>query len=227
MNLPEVLKNISDLPKPIIDSGVALIRDLLGGPVQQTGELIAEQIYAWRWANRIRIFQKASERLSHMNIPPTVLPPGFLTPLLETCGDVEDESLQNMWASLLAEGVRSEKFRQSAFRKTLESLSSQDAQWLMILRRDELANPDQKIMTGMIPQRATSSDPKGGSDETNARLLALGLQFPVVGSELASVMQTPDYRGTRIAIYNFELSNYGRQFLAVVGGGEFPWPAAN
>lgn len=223
-SLPEVLKSLSDVPKPVIEAGVSLIISLLGKPFQETGELLADQIHAWRWRNRIRIAQKAAERLANMEISPKVLPPGFLVPLLESCGDIKDESLQSMWASLLAEGVRSKRSQQPAFRKTLESLSPEDAKWLMSLRRDELAEPTQRIRTCLLPRRGTTPEPLGGSGDFNGRLLALGLLAPCVSRELDSIIREPEYSGTGLALYHFELSDYARQFLAVVSNGELPWP---
>jgi hypothetical protein len=147
-----------------------------------------------------------------------------LIPILEACGNVDDDSLQDMWASLLAEGVRDERTQQAAYRNTLVSLSAEDAKWLVTLRRDELANPEQKIYTSLLPRRGTSSESLGGSGDFNGRLLALGLLIPIVGKELDTVIKTPGYSGTGLALYNFELSDYARQFLAVVGAGEFPFP---
>jgi hypothetical protein len=224
-DLAEVLKSITDLPKPIVDAGVTLISDLLGKPFRETGELIADQIYAWRWSNRIRIAQKAAARLAETNVEARVLPPGFLIPLLEHCGNVDDDSLQEMWASLLAEGIRDEKSRQAAYRTTLESLSPEDAHWIVCLRREEIASPGQAVNTNILPQRGAENGARGGSAEMNGRLLALGLLTPHVTRELQSVLDEPTYEGTGLALYSYELSNYARQFLAIVGNGEFPWPS--
>jgi hypothetical protein len=223
----EALKAISDLPKPIVDTGVALINSLLGKPFHETGELISDQIYAWRWANRIRIAEKAAKRLAETEMEAKVLPPGFLIPLLDTCGNVDDESMQDMWASLLTEGVRDESSQQATYRKTLEALTPGDAKWIMSLRRDELSNPGQRIKTGILPRRGMENGARGGSAEMNGRLLVLGLLTPLITRELQSELDRPDYRGPGYALYDHELSDYARQFLAMVGGGEFPWPSSD
>ena len=73
--------------------------------------------------------------------------------------------------------------------------------------------------------RGASAKSNGGSEDFNGRLVALGLLIPIVGKERENVIRQPDYRGVGLAMHHLELSDYGRQFLAAVGAGEFPWPA--
>ena len=122
------------------------------------------------------------------------------------------------------EGVRDERTQQAAYRNTLASLSPEDANWLITLRRDESADPKRNIRTNLLPRRGAATGSLGGSDDFNGRLLALGLLVPIVGKELDTIIKAPNYRGTGLALHDFELSDYARQFLAVVGGGEFSWP---
>lgn len=178
----------------------------------------ADQVHSWRWRNRIGIAEKAAKRLKEMTVSPKVLPKGFLIPLLESAGDAEDESLQDMWASLLAEGVRSDHAQHAAFRKTLESLSAEDAKWLTELARYAMENPLQHPHTQLLKRRGGSDGPKGGSDDMNGRLLALGLLSPIISQELS------EWNPTGLG-FSYELADYARQFLAVVGKGEFPWPS--
>ena len=220
--LPETIKAITNLPKPILDAGANLISDLLGKPFQETGELISEQIYAWRWANRVRIADKASKKLEASGVASKVLPPGFLIPFLESCGNAEDSTLQDLWASLLASSVQDDRNQQALYRITLEGLSPGDAERLLSLRREEVAQPGKVVYCSLLPQRSPAPENLGGSEDNDTRLLALGLLTPIVTRQLQTVTNSLK-TDSGFALLNYELSNYARRFLAVVGNDEFPW----
>src|SRR5688500_1372987 len=92
----------SGMAKPLLDTGAKLIENLLGKPCSVAGEMLSDQLYFWQWKNRISIAAKAKAMLDNNKIAERVVPPTFLLPLLEAAGNVEDESLQDLWAKLLA-----------------------------------------------------------------------------------------------------------------------------
>lgn len=112
-----------DLARPVVESGCRLIDDLLGKPCRVSGALLSDQIYAWQWANRIRIANRAREILDKYSVPEQVLPTGFLVPLLDQIGNVDQPELQNLWAQLLASAVESELARHPSFVSILSQLS--------------------------------------------------------------------------------------------------------
>ncbi len=76
-------------------------------PSEELGGLFADQIKFWRSKNLIRINQKLIQFLEKNNISPTAQL-NFVIPLLESSGNVEDETLANMFASLLASHLNPE-----------------------------------------------------------------------------------------------------------------------
>jgi hypothetical protein len=89
--------------------------------------MLSDQIYAWQWLNRVRIAARASEIMNREGVAPRVVPPGFLLPLLEAAGNVEEPALQEMWAALLASGAASEDHCHPGFIRSLQQFSTLDA----------------------------------------------------------------------------------------------------
>lgn len=108
-------------------SAVGLIDKLLGKPCEVAGAMIADQLYFWQWKNRIKIAEKAQKILKQKEIAAKVLPAGFLVPLLDAAGNVEDETLQDMWASLLVSGVENDQHQHPAFVSILRDCFKMDA----------------------------------------------------------------------------------------------------
>ncbi|MEX0676237.1 MAG: Abi-alpha family protein [Pirellulales bacterium] len=64
-----------------------------------------------------------------------VLPPEFLLPLLELCGDVENHTLQELWAQLLASAVADDSNAHPSFVRVLSQFSASDAVVFEEIRR--------------------------------------------------------------------------------------------
>ena len=116
-----VAGRILDLPKPVVETGCKLVESLLGEPCKIAGEMLADQLYFWQWLNRVRMANRADAVMKANGIAVRVLPPGFLVPLLQAAGDVDDPELQEMWANLLASGAADEKHCHPAFIHALRS----------------------------------------------------------------------------------------------------------
>jgi len=129
------LDSVVKLGKPIVETACRLLESLLGEPCKVAGGMLADQVYAWRWRNRIRILTRAKEIIDARDIALKAIPPSFLLPLIESAGDVEATELQNMWAQLLASGIADPDAQHPSFVKTLGQLSTLDALILTMLSR--------------------------------------------------------------------------------------------
>lgn len=134
MAIRELLQPILDLAKPLIDTGCKLIESLLGEPCKVAGNLLADQVYVWQWKNRVRSFARAKAIIDERHIPERVLPPGFLLPLLEAAGNIEEPSLQELWAQLLASGIANDEHLHPSFSIVLSQISVRDAHLLTKLK---------------------------------------------------------------------------------------------
>lgn len=134
-SVSEAISSLSGLAKPVVETGARLIESLLGKPCQVAGELVSEQLYAWQWANRCRIAAKAQAIMEKNGTAAKVLPKGFLLPLIEATGNVEDDDLQDLWAQLLASGAQDAEAQHPAFIETLRRMNAEDARSLRELHR--------------------------------------------------------------------------------------------
>lgn len=121
------LKAALDLPKPVIDLACGLVNDLIGRPVHVAGGMITDEVYYWRWRNRVRIAHRAAEIMDRDGIARRIVPPSFLLPLLDAAGNVEDPDLQEMWAQLLASGVEADEHQHPMWVRILAQMSAEDA----------------------------------------------------------------------------------------------------
>jgi hypothetical protein len=115
------------LAKPVVDSAVAMMEKLLGRPIKIASNLLSDEVYCWQTANRIRWANKVDAMLKGRNVPPKILPKGFLLPVIEAVGNVEDETLCDMWARLTANAVANDDAQHPMFIDALKQLNGKDA----------------------------------------------------------------------------------------------------
>lgn len=219
-DLANVADKFADLAKPFAEEGARLLEGLLGHPCQVAGELLTDQIYWWQWRNRLRIAHKAKAILDSDGTSTKVVPPDFLLPLLEAAGNVEDTSLQDLWANLLAEGVRHETARHPAFVRTLQQMNGTDAATFDRYVRSSQGRFVQ-LVRGVrtkrsIPMRRTVVRSNTGDDVGSiAHLLALGL---VRRPPVAKLEDRRGDKGPRVLLEEgaLELTGYGRGFAKAV-----------
>jgi hypothetical protein len=88
--------------KNMISSAREFLKPLVGPPLHELGLLAQDHVRFWRLKNQVRIVCKAREFLESNGIKPQKIHIKTLAPLLEYGSLEEDETLQNMWAMLLA-----------------------------------------------------------------------------------------------------------------------------
>ena len=115
------------LAKPIVETGCKLVENLLGEPCKVAGGMLADQIYAYQWRNRIKIAFLAKKIMDKNGIVAKVLPAGFVLSFLDKAGTADCQELQDMWANLLVSSVTDERFIQLAYINTLGQLSRSEA----------------------------------------------------------------------------------------------------
>jgi len=112
-----------------------LFQALLGKPFAVAGDIAADELQMWQWKNRVRIAERVDEMLRSKEVARRVLPPDFLVPLLRSCGDASNESIQEAWARLLVAAVASDDAQYIAYVRTLQQLSPSDVRVLDALIR--------------------------------------------------------------------------------------------
>ena len=102
MTTLEKIIDAINLPKKVIDSAELFIKKLLGPSINETGQMIADQIRYRRFRNQVIIFSKANDLLKKNGIEPKHINLKMLHPLMEYSSLEEDESLQDIWANFIA-----------------------------------------------------------------------------------------------------------------------------
>lgn len=148
--LPEAL---SALTRPV-DTACTLIEHLLGEPFKVAGDVLADQVRYWQWNNRLRIIEKAQEKLQERGLLPRALRPDFFLPFVEESGGAEDADLRNLWAELLVSAVENPETEHVAFVHVLQNMNGNDARVLDAMIRlghQRKTGRNQKIVeeTGM------------------------------------------------------------------------------
>jgi hypothetical protein len=84
--------------KPFAD----LISKLFGGLAEQVGGMMTDAAAARRYVRRIKLFGNVQKKIEESGFDPKAIPDKIWTPLLQAALLEDDETLQDMWANLLA-----------------------------------------------------------------------------------------------------------------------------
>jgi hypothetical protein len=119
---PDVLAPFSDL-----------IKTLLGPAAEQYGLVWGESAYLFRRKRLARLLEKASNRLAEARIEPHAVKFSLLNDIVERGGLEDNDSLQDMWANLLANASGGQTLVTTAFVDILKSLSFDEAVFVTML----------------------------------------------------------------------------------------------
>lgn len=92
----------------MIDKALSFVGKITGPPSEELGELLRDKVRWYRYKNLAKILNKADELTKEHEVY-RKLPLKVVYPIFHDASLEEDESLQAMWASLLAASVVSEE----------------------------------------------------------------------------------------------------------------------
>lgn len=117
------------------DAGVEFAANVTGAPGKELGEWFADHIRYWRLKSQVKIIEKAQKVCDKHGIAPQRVKTNVLVPLLEQGSLEEDESMQEMWAALLANAASPDSEAvQPGFVTILGQLTPLDAEVLTVIR---------------------------------------------------------------------------------------------
>jgi hypothetical protein len=178
------LSELAGIAKPIVKTASNLIEKLAGRPCEIAGEMLADQLYMWQWQQRIRIFHRAEEVMKNEGIAARTIPSGFLIPLLNAVGSIEEDELQQLWSNLIASAAESNAACEASFIETLKGLSVREARLLRMVAREKVmatsirATTDQTVECAPLPKDKFDSLGFADSEEfwsSASRLQSLGV----------------------------------------------------
>lgn len=105
---------------------------VVDSPLKELSGFLGDKVNYWRYKNRINTVLKAKKFLEEKGIEPRRALPETVIPLIESAGDVEDDTVSDMFAGLLASHLTPETYEivHPSYAKVISQLAPIDAQIL-------------------------------------------------------------------------------------------------
>jgi hypothetical protein len=223
---------VSDASEIIKSGAIDKLADIvhkLAGPLsEEVGLLMADKIKVYRVKNWVAVVKKTNKVLAKAKLPPQAVPPRIFLPILEGSSLESDESLQDMWAGLLATASYESDSLSPSFIETVKQLTPNEARTLSAIFEFAATQPDFQL--GAHPERISTH-----TDSATIRLHVEGLErqgiirrkYALVGRESGffgrkdpwSVFgeETEDSRLPKLE-HEWEFTQYGVRFMNACRG---------
>jgi Abortive infection alpha len=115
--------------------------------------MLADKVRVYRVRNWIRTVQKTERLLREAGLSANAVPPRLLLPIMEASSVEDNETLQDMWAGLLATASQDTDAVSPSFVETLKQLTPDEARHLQRVCVNILHNPKtSSLYEGKPPQ---------------------------------------------------------------------------
>lgn len=120
-----------------LDLAKEFVQSVMKPSLDEVGELFADKVKLWRVKNQIRNIEKVKAIVEKEGIKTKAINMKVLFPYLDAVALEDDETLQDMWANLLANYIDSEKnLSVTVYPHILKQLSRNEAQLLKEMYND-------------------------------------------------------------------------------------------
>jgi len=118
-----------EIGKESVSQVFSFLHKLIGAPLEELGNLLADKIKYRRLVNQIKCMEKFSKLVQERNIQIKSLPFKFVNQFLDKTSTEEDDYMRNKWAALLANTSDSQsQFEpENSFINLLDQLSPREA----------------------------------------------------------------------------------------------------
>jgi hypothetical protein len=162
----------------IIKSGAGekiadLLHRLAGPMFDEFGAILADKVRVYRAKNLVATMQKTERILREAGLPVNTVPTRLLLPIMEASSIEDNETLQDMWAGLLATASQETDAVSPSFVETLKQLTPDEARFLEELYADTMTYAFRGLATEhLVSPYAFSKrlNPLGISRDTFERL---------------------------------------------------------
>jgi hypothetical protein len=125
-----MLESSEILKSGAVDKMADLLHSLAGPLAEEIGAIFGDKLRVYRVKNLISTMRKTERILREAGLPPNAVPPRLLLPIIETSSVEENETLQEMWAGLLATASHESDSVSPSFVETLKQLTPYEARYL-------------------------------------------------------------------------------------------------
>lgn len=223
---------MSDASEIIKSGAVDKLADIfhkLAGPLaEEFGQLLADKARVYRTKNWVSVIKKTEKILADAKLPPNAVPPRMLLPILEASSLEDDETLQSLWAGLLATASQQTDSVSPSFVETLRQLTPDETRHLEhIYETLQKLSHQRKLANSPITPYAFTQQwgaPPGVSSDTFERLGLIRRDFNVKlrsrsskRRQLSTMEEALDLVEPEM-LYQFVLTGYVISFLEACNG---------
>jgi hypothetical protein len=139
---------MSDLSETI-NKAADIIHRLTGPVCDDIGAMISDSMKPFRAKNLVNTLRRTERILREAGLPANAVPTRLLFPIVDASSIEGDETLQEMWAGLLATASQQTDSVSPSFIETLKQLTPDDARHLEIVCQDSI-NHFNEVREGSI-----------------------------------------------------------------------------
>jgi hypothetical protein len=205
-----------------------IVHKLAGPMADEIGSLMADKIKVYRVANWVKVVEKTRKILANAKLPPNAVPPRLFLPILEASSVEGDESLQELWAGLLATASEKADALSPSFIEALRQLTPAEARTLN--HAFQQASTNDLVLTGFDSSRTAADVTTRLKFETFERLGLVRREYDIQERSMAfwfrpAVPRGAAPRGTFLTnapsgkdelpelTYKLVFTEYGVQFM--------------
>jgi len=118
------------LKSGLVDKAADLLHKLAGPVAEEFGAMLGDKVRVYRVKNLVATMQMTERILREAGLAPNAVPPRLLLPILESSSVEDNETLQEMWAGLLATASQRADSVSPSFAETLKQLTPDEARHL-------------------------------------------------------------------------------------------------
>ena len=138
-----------------------IVHKLAGPMAEEVGLMMADKIKVYRVKNWVGVVKKTQEILNDARLPPNAVPPRLLLPIIEASSVESDETLQDLWAGLLASASDKSDSLSPSFIEILKQLTPSEARLLNSLFEAASAHKIRRLgglraISQLAPERKAS-----------------------------------------------------------------------
>lgn len=121
-----------------VNKAVDLIHRLTGPVCDDIGAMISDAMKPYRAKNLVNTLRKTERILRDARLPANAVPTRLLFPIAEASSIEDNETLQDMWAGLLATASQQTDSVSPSFIETLKQMAPDDARHLEVICQDSV-----------------------------------------------------------------------------------------
>jgi Abortive infection alpha len=121
-----------------VDKAVDLLHRLAGPMFDEFGAILADRARIYRAKNLVSTVRKTERILREAGLPANAVPTRLLLPIMEASSVENTETLQEMWAGLLATASQQTDSVSPSFIETLKQLTPDEARHLEVICQETL-----------------------------------------------------------------------------------------